>query len=162
MWSRRKFLLRLISHQVISLINKISWAVPLLSSHLISVQSKTARPGIPSLPFSLLILYTSVHTSPARPAKLKQETWICRIRFCFSSHQLPAYLSPIQPRNLIYSRTRYVGLCVYGSLRFGLQRCPPVFTILFTTGDNRPLGTLSIQYIQQFPGIITVLPDQHS
>ena len=129
------------------MINQISWAFPLISltPHLNTKQNIQRRPGIPSLTFSLLILHTSLHIRRStRLAKLKQETFICSsVRFCFSQELLPGYLGqPGQPWQS--DRTRYLGLCVYGSPGFGLHRSPPVFSILFTAGDCRPLGTLSL------------------
>ena len=141
------------------MINQISWAFPLISltPHLNTKQNIQRKPGIPSLTFSLLILHTSLHIRRStRLAKLKQETFICSsVRFCFSQQLLPGYLGqPGQPRQS--DRTRYLGLCVYGSLAFGLFRSPPVFSILFTTVDwGQPTSWNSFNIIHQFPGIIT-------
>ena len=44
------------------------------------------------------------------------------------ARQSAGYLRPVQQSD----STRYLGLCVYGSVGFGLHHTPPVFFILFT------------------------------
>lgn len=135
-----------------------------LSSPRTSSQHKAKQPGDLEFHPGLFLLSSFIlQCTSARPPRLNwnKKPLYAAVDFV-SASSCPAWLSrPVQPRQS--DRTRYLGLCVYGSPGFGLLHpSPPVFSILFTTGEGRPLGALSLLLIHQFPGIIAVVLDQHS